>query len=84
MTLVKLTKSCLGIFDTETHQNVDVYEIPIDFKTWNKVFKKERKCRWCHKELDDWEKTVCIQWHFKNKKKTKISFRCYQCAQRDM
>lgn len=84
MTLIQLTKSSLGIFDTETHRDVDVFEIPIDYKTWTRVSQGVKKCRHCHKELDDFEKVVCIQWHFENNKKTKVSYRCYQCAQERM
>ena len=84
MTLVNCTKSCLGIFDTETHADVTIYEIPTDYKTFNKFHKGVKTCKNCHKELSDWEKVVCIQWHIENKKKTKVSYRCYACAQERM
>lgn len=80
MTLVNCTKSCLGIFDTKSYQNVEIYEIPTNYETFQRVSKGIKKCRHCHKELDDWEKVVCIQWHFENNKKTRVSYQCYACA----
>ncbi len=86
MSVVKLTKSYLDPFaisDIYEDCSVEEIEIPIDYKTWIKVYKGIKKCRVCHKELNNWEKSINIQWHYDNKKKGRISYRCYGCANND-
>lgn len=87
MSAVILTKSYsqepIAIDNIYEGATIETLEIQLDHKKWHKVYDKVRHCRICHKELNNWEKAINIQWHYDNKKKSKIPFRCYGCATND-
>jgi len=89
MVAIQLTKSSLGAFALEDEsyysgQEIEILEIPIDYKTWLELINQEPKCRRCKDTLTKWEKAILIQWYYENKKEGKISWVCWDCASYDI
>lgn len=59
-------------------------EIDINLKKWYSFAHAHPKCKKCHKKLGLWEIAVNVQHYYQNKKKGRVSFKCWSCASEDM